>query len=96
LVSEKQVEKAAKKVIDLINDAKYFLIIPRKTKYDAEALGTICENWNKAFDKIEQAKKTILEVVSQALAEIPCTLEDTKPTYLRLSKHFWFCYKTFS
>jgi hypothetical protein len=73
LVSEKQVEEAAKKVIDLINDAKYSLIIPRKTKYDLEALGTICENWNKAFDKIEQAKKTILEVICQAMAEIPCT-----------------------
>ena len=73
LVSEKQVEEAAKKVKDLIDEAKWSLIIPRKTKYDVEALGTICENWNKAFDKIEQAKKTILEVVSQSMAEIPCT-----------------------
>lgn len=80
MVSEKQVEKAAKRVIKLINDAKYFLIIPRKTKYDAEALGTICENWNKAFDNIEQAKKTILEVVGQAWAEIPCILREHKPT----------------
>lgn len=80
MITEKQVGEAAKNVIDLINDAKYSLIIPRKTKYDVEALGTICENWNKAFDKIEQAKKTILEVIGQAMAEIPCTSEDTEPT----------------
>jgi hypothetical protein len=74
LVSEKEVEAAAKKVNDLIDDAKWSLVILRKTKYDVEALGTICENWNKALEKIERAKKTILEVVGQALAEIPCSL----------------------
>lgn len=70
MITEKQLEEAAKKVIELINDAKYSLIIPRRTEYDAEALGTICEKWNKSFDKIEQAKKIILEVVSQSLAEM--------------------------
>ena len=72
MISERQVEEAAKRVLDLINDAKYSLIIPRKIKYDIEALGTICENWNSAFDKIEQAKKEILEVICQAMSEIPC------------------------
>lgn len=70
MITEKQLEEAAKKVIELINDAKYSLIIPRRTEYDAEALATICEKWNKSFDKIEQAKKIILEVVSQSLAEM--------------------------
>lgn len=73
-------KEARDKAIKLINDAKFDLIVPEKTKYNMEELGTICENWNKAFDKIEQAKNTILEVLSQAMAEILSPSEDIKPT----------------
>jgi hypothetical protein len=69
LISEKQVEEAADKVIRLIDDAKYYLCIPRKPKYDSATLLVICEDWNKAFDKIKEAKKVILEVVGQTWAE---------------------------
>lgn len=75
MISEKQVEDASKKVNNLINEARYSLIIPRKTQYDTEALGTICEKWNEAFDKIEQAKEIILEMIGQSMAEIPSSLE---------------------
>lgn len=73
LISEKQVKEARDKAIKLINDAKWFLVVPENTKYDSEILLTICKNWNQAFDKIDQAKRVILEVVGQAMAEIPCT-----------------------
>jgi len=69
LISEKQVKEARDKAIKLINDAKWFLIIPENTKYDSETLLTICKNWEQAFDKIEQAKKVILEVTCQTWAE---------------------------
>lgn len=75
MISEKQVEDASKKVNNLINEARYFLIIPRKTQYDTETLGTICEKWNEAFNKIEQAKEIILEMIGQSLAEIPSSLK---------------------
>lgn len=69
MISEKQVEEAAVKVIRLIDDAKYYLCIPRKSKYDSATLLAICENWNEAFDKIKEAEQVILEVVGQTLAE---------------------------
>jgi len=74
LVSEKQVKEARDKAIKLINDAKWFLVVPENTKYDSETLLMISKNWNQAFDKIEQAKKTILEVIAEGVSQ------EMKPT----------------
>ena len=74
MVSEKQVKEARDKAIKLINDAKWFLVVPENTKYDSETLLMISKNWNQAFDKIEQAKKTILEVIAEGVSQ------EMKPT----------------
>lgn len=72
LISQKQVEEARNRVIELINDTQYFLRIPVKTKYDLKELGEICENWNQASDKLEQAQSIINEIVVQITTqEIP-------------------------
>jgi hypothetical protein len=78
MVSEKQLEEVVEKVLDLINDAKFSLIIPRKAKYGVEELAVICENWNKACDKIEKARETVSEVICQAMVEIPAQYEHSK------------------
>jgi hypothetical protein len=72
LVSDKQVEKAAKEVNELINEMKFSLIIPRKADYDLATLETICSNWDKALAKLEKAKEIVEDLISQALTEILC------------------------